>query len=47
MAYTSKMYWQYKNLNHVRFTCESLHDGVELYSNQQFKAEEEDAQVEW
>jgi hypothetical protein len=41
MPYTSKMYWQYKNLNHVRFTCESLRDGVEFLVNQQFQAEEE------
>jgi hypothetical protein len=41
IPYTSKMYWQYKNLNHVRFPCESLHDGVELLVNQQFQAEEE------
>jgi hypothetical protein len=32
MPYTSKMYVQYKNLNHVRFTSESSHDGVEPYS---------------
>jgi hypothetical protein len=47
MPYTSKMYRQYKHFNHVRFTLESLHDGVELDSNQQFQAEEEDAQGEW
>jgi hypothetical protein len=41
------MYWQYKSLNHVGFTWESSHEGVELCSNQQFQAEMEDAQVEW
>jgi hypothetical protein len=35
------MYWQYKNLNHVGFTWESSHEGVELLVNQQFQAEEE------